>query len=83
MTLEENQLLLKAVAAKDKDLFCRILNLPPYRLQVSQRFQPVPHFIVSRALGSWTDAQTIDALTLAFEKFGYEIDEKIAMAKRL
>lgn len=76
MTPEENETLQKAVAAKDRNLFCQTLNLPPYRLQVSQRFQPVPHFIASRALGSWTDTQTIYALSLAFEKLDYEVDEE-------
>lgn len=76
MTPEESETLQKAVAAKDGNLFCQALSLPPYRLQASQRFQPVPHYIASRALGNWADGQAIDALSLAFEKFGYEIDEE-------
>lgn len=74
MAPEKSEMLRKAATANDRNLFCQVFNMPPYRLQVSQRYQPVLHYIASRALGDWTDEQSLNALALAIKKFGYEID---------
>ena len=78
MTAEETtRKIHEAISRKDKDLFCRTLNLPPYcQHPLSSEIEKPLHYLANGAAGRWTDERAENMAMLAIEALGYNVDEE-------